>query len=943
MSWQDRALLLCRRLGPGAKFAAKLVLGAILPGSPAVVELVGEALDCAHETAKEHWEISRDRPIAGSPTDLARLDEVLGILTGELSALLAQVAGLRELPDAARQVLNTALATDDRVQSALAKLDNLARRFDRLEEQNRLLLAQQGFAADVLAELLPLVRRLVGVADFVEEWKAEGLSPSALRARLEAVQQFQVAFVHGQFHEAGRQLQPLQQIAPDSAVVGVAVAAIHAANHDLRSAEASLTHAAGRRPGDHELAYLSRRLTQASRLDTRAAIDTPRHASHPGVGEVLGGWSLEALLGAGGWGQVFRARKGERVGALKVMHPELAVDSTFDERFRREIMTLIRLDQHPSLVRIQDFGCDLDRRCWYFVMDLLDGWSLERYLRERGPLTVKQARNVFARLADGLALAHARGVVHRDIKPANIILRRDGIPVLVDFGVAVHLGATELTRAGAATGCTLAFASPEQLRGRPADARSDVYSLAGTMYYALVYNRPEIREPEHFEPEHVAEEVSALLARALHHRAERRAADAGAFREAIVAIQTRPRLVEVKLPGIWWRRERTAPETAPWEVVGNVPATVQVDQRAVYRLELAEGTTDDDLKGLKALQQELEALQLDSALHELSFRGCEQVTDAGLAHLQPLSTLRALDLSLCSGLTDVGLAYLRSLSALQALDLSCDRVTAAGLKHLRSLSSLQLLVMEECYGVTDAGLQHLCSLTALRTLRLNGCEELTDAGLKHLASLSALQELDLQGCEELTDAGLKHLASLSSLQSLWLAGGERVTDAGLAHLCLLTSLEWLWLAGCEQVTDVGLRQLCSLSSLQALCLQGCSQVTDAGLAHLSSLPTLQSLWLTRCVQVTDAGLAHLRGLTSLQELNLEGCEQVTDAGLAHLRSLSALERLNLDECKQLTGAGLVQLCSLSALQSLTLSGCDRVTQAGLQSIRQALPRCDISR
>src|SRR5207253_2087250 len=140
---------------------------------------------------------------------LSRLDEVLGILSGELAALMAQVAALESLPQAARQVLETALAADDRVQSALGKLDTLARRFDRLEEQNRRLLEQQAFAADVLAELLPLVCRLVGLADFVEEWKAERLSPPLLRVRLEAVQQAQAAFVRGQIQEADRHLQPL--------------------------------------------------------------------------------------------------------------------------------------------------------------------------------------------------------------------------------------------------------------------------------------------------------------------------------------------------------------------------------------------------------------------------------------------------------------------------------------------------------------------------------------------------------------------------------------------------------------------------------------------------------------------------------------------------------------------------------------------------------------
>src|SRR5262249_2905519 len=155
----------------------------------------------------------------------------------------------------------------------------------------------------------------------------------------------------------------------DSAAVNVAVAAVQAVGHDLTSAQASLARAARRQPDDHEISYLSRHLTQATLLETRTAIEVPQAANRPRVGEVLDGWTLEALLGSGGWGQVLRARKGDRLGALKVMHPELAAAPGFAERFRREIMTLLRLDPHPSLVQIQEFGCDLDRRCWYFVMD----------------------------------------------------------------------------------------------------------------------------------------------------------------------------------------------------------------------------------------------------------------------------------------------------------------------------------------------------------------------------------------------------------------------------------------------------------------------------------------------------------------------------------------------------------------------------------------------
>jgi tetratricopeptide (TPR) repeat protein len=523
MSWKQKVLGLAKLYGPAAKFAAKAILGVILPGSPAVVELVGQALGCAHETAREKWEFNELKQPVASEADLRRLEEVLGVLSGDLSVLMAQVAALEATPDVARQVLNTALATDDRVQSALHKLTALAMRFDRLEEQNRRLLEGQGYAAGMLEELLPLVRRLAGVADFVTELRAQGAGPVALRSALGVMQAAAAALVQGRVEEASAQAQAVAGRLPDLASAQVARAATLAVSQDLHGAEACLTNAARLRPQDQGLADLRRRVTRAT------ALETPRGAAAPGraprVGEVLDGWTLAALLGQGGWGQVFRAAKGERRGALKVMRPELSGDPAFAERFRREILTLAGLrGLSRNLVEIHDFGYAVSHGCWYFIMEYVEGKSLEHYLARKGPLTLKQALGVFLAVAKGLGVAHERGVVHRDIKPANILLRRDGKPVLVDFGLAVQESGVRLTGTGEAAGYTAMFAAPEQLRGKSADARSDVYSLAGSMYYALTYDRPECREPEHFEPEQAPEAMREALAQALERRPELRPA-----------------------------------------------------------------------------------------------------------------------------------------------------------------------------------------------------------------------------------------------------------------------------------------------------------------------------------------------------------------------------------------------------------------------------------
>src|SRR5262245_8979199 len=126
MTLFDKAASLYRRFGTPIKFAAKVVLGAVLPGSPAVVELVCAALEWAHDGAKEQ---KPPPPPAASADDLKRVEEVIDILGGDLQTLLAQVGALESVPDLAQQILTTTLATDDRCRDAVARLDALARRF----------------------------------------------------------------------------------------------------------------------------------------------------------------------------------------------------------------------------------------------------------------------------------------------------------------------------------------------------------------------------------------------------------------------------------------------------------------------------------------------------------------------------------------------------------------------------------------------------------------------------------------------------------------------------------------------------------------------------------------------------------------------------------------------------------------------------------------------
>ncbi len=202
---------------------------------------------------------------------------------------------------------------------------------------------------------------------------------------------------------------------------------------------------------------------------------------------LAGRYRLVKSLGRGGFSEVWQAEDSVlgRAVAVKVFtapagQPDLVA------RFHREARIVAGL-RHPNVVVVFDAGVDQDVP--YVVMELLAGPSLDGLLAMRGPLPVGLALGYAEQAAAGLAAAHAAGVVHRDIKPGNLVLDSDGTLKVVDFGIASLAGAsTSLTATGVTFG-TPAYLSPEQAAGRPAEPRSDLYSL-GCVLYALLTGDP---------------------------------------------------------------------------------------------------------------------------------------------------------------------------------------------------------------------------------------------------------------------------------------------------------------------------------------------------------------------------------------------------------------------------------------------------------------------
>jgi Tol biopolymer transport system component/tRNA A-37 threonylcarbamoyl transferase component Bud32 len=216
-------------------------------------------------------------------------------------------------------------------------------------------------------------------------------------------------------------------------------------------------------------------------------------------GTRLGRYEVLSPLGAGGMGEVFRARdtKLGRDVALKVLPDRFANDRRMLARFESEAKAVAALS-HPNILALFDVGDE--NGVPFAVAELLEGETL-RALLMRGPLPVKRALEIAREVAEALAAAHEKGIVHRDVKPENVFLTRDGHAKVLDFGLARHETAfrveedshsptlSALTEAGAVVG-TVAYMSPEQARGLPVDHQSDQFSLGTVLYEMLAGKKP---------------------------------------------------------------------------------------------------------------------------------------------------------------------------------------------------------------------------------------------------------------------------------------------------------------------------------------------------------------------------------------------------------------------------------------------------------------------
>lgn len=280
----------------------------------------------------------------------------------------------------------------------------------------------------------------------------------------------------------------------------------------------------------------------------------------------FGRYRILRELGRGAMGIVYLAEDQslQRQVAVKAMQlPEDAAEREEQERRFRQEATAAGGVNHPNVITIHDLGREGD---WlYIAMERLDGTEL-RELMAQGTVPLAEALNIAAQVAEGLAAAHAHGVVHRDIKPSNIMVLPGGRAKIMDFGVARVQKSRVRTQTGVLLGSPK-YMSPEQVGGHPADLRSDIFSL-GSMLYEMAAGRPAfvaadlgelLNAIRHAAPPPpstinplVPQQLDAILARALQKNPERRYQDAREMAEALQqcgAALAGPAALDVELFG----------------------------------------------------------------------------------------------------------------------------------------------------------------------------------------------------------------------------------------------------------------------------------------------------------------------------------------------------------------------------------------------------------
>jgi hypothetical protein len=679
-----------------------------------------------------------------------------------------------------------------------------------------------------------------------------------------------------------------------------------------------------------------------------------------GPGELgrLDNFRVLDVIGQGGMGVVLHAEDTVlgRAVAIKVMNPSLLAAGGARERFLREARSAARIN-HPHVVTIHHVG--EEKGAPFLVMPLLQGESLADRLRREGRLPSTDVVRIGREAAEGLAAAHACGLVHRDVKPANLWLESvsDGpgpsatpftVKVL-DFGLArADRQDKALTQEGMLLG-TPQYMAPEQWRGKAVDGRSDLFALGVVLYEmatgelpfkgtdaAAVLRALELEQPtapRELRPD-LPMKLAALIGRLLAKAPQDRPASAREVADALRAMEGENAARDLSGE----KAAEPTPAVAGTLIGVGGPPQPGADDWPEPMPPVGPGLPARPAGGRGAAglrppkRRWVVAAALLLALVPLGyfFGGTmiRFITNEGQVLIEADDPNIEVTIKDQTGTVhDRGSHRKYTVRASGGLMVAVTVKDASGDEHqfatreftLRRGGKQVLRIGVELIKVEPP--QAGDRKAAEWVLSLGGQIRVHHAGeyrqVQKRADLPAeafrLVGVDLQSNRSVDNAGLAHLSGVTNLTSLIL-DGTQVSDEGLKHLKGLERLDELRLSG-TQVGNSGLAHLRGLTNLRFIDLRE-TKISDAGLAHLKSMTKLTRLDLPG-TQVGNSGLAHLKDMTNLNSLNLEKTK-LSDSGLAHLQGLTQLTYLSLAQTK-VSDLGLKYLKGMTQLADLQLN------------------------
>ena len=448
---KEKVKCLIERHGAEVGAVAKITANALIPGAPIIVGAI-EAV-CDYTTDKGQ-DLSDDRMIEVIETlgaDVSQLESLLEHMTGQLDgvmSMMAQSARYGSPPQALEAMINTALETQF---SALrAEIRALTPELETVKRQGEAMLRAQALQGDMLSQVRDQVDAALA---FNAPLAGEGVVGPKVTDFLGARGRFQSALLNGDLANAEGALEEMKALSPNGNTYRVSAMALCAAQRNFAGAEQVARTLSGAGVDDPRVQRARQSLTSLTRAGGRGADSASVRPSgarskslsvkitppmiEPGAQIGDRGWTLNALIGRGGMGEVWRVTNLRgRQGALKLMSASLTEQPQFIERFRAEIDALEQI-RHTSVVGVIDWG-RAEGVGWYFVMPFVEGESLRARLSS-GSMGIEEVEPMMLAIAEGLAACHSEGVIHRDLKPENILLRADGTPILIDFGIAMRV------------------------------------------------------------------------------------------------------------------------------------------------------------------------------------------------------------------------------------------------------------------------------------------------------------------------------------------------------------------------------------------------------------------------------------------------------------------------------------------------------------------------